>query len=67
LPHVDDPKPAQDKNRTAAETESPRVAVAGDNALVGPLAQWLKQYRLDDYPVKVYQDGVQALIDTVNQ
>ncbi len=30
------------------------------------LQAWLKDYKLDDFPGTVYEDGVQALIDTVH-
>jgi len=32
---------------------------------VGQLADWVTDYRLEHYPGHVYQDGVQALIDTI--
>lgn len=31
----------------------------------GQIAGWVKDYRLEQYPGHVYQDGIQALIDTV--
>ena len=33
----------------------------------GLQSEWIGDYRLEDYPGKVYHDGVQALIDTVTQ
>lgn len=33
----------------------------------GGQAEWIKDYDLNAYPGKVYQDGVQALIDTIVQ
>ncbi len=38
---------------------------ADDNA--GLQSEWIGDYRLEDYPGKVYRDGVQALIDTTRQ
>ena len=34
---------------------------------IGRQSGWIGDYRLEDYPGKVYHDGVQALIDTVRQ
>jgi inosine-uridine nucleoside N-ribohydrolase len=31
----------------------------------GPQAEWIKDYKLESYPGKVHQDGVQAIIDTI--
>jgi inosine-uridine nucleoside N-ribohydrolase len=31
----------------------------------GPQAEWIKDYKLDSYPGKIHQDGVQAIIDTI--
>jgi len=33
----------------------------------GGLAKWIKDYDLNNYPGKVYKDGVQALIDAIMQ
>jgi inosine-uridine nucleoside N-ribohydrolase len=33
----------------------------------GNQSDWLGEYRLDDYPGTVHRDGVQALIDTIQQ
>jgi len=33
----------------------------------GLQSEWIGDYRLEDYPGKVYRDGVQALIDTIRQ
>lgn len=33
----------------------------------GPQAAWVKDYDLGSYPGKIFQDGVQALIDTIMQ
>ena len=33
----------------------------------GLQSEWIGDYRLEDYPGKVYRDGVQALIDTIGQ
>ena len=32
---------------------------------IAPQANWLGSYRLEDYPGKVYKDGVSALIETI--
>jgi len=50
---------------TAGRTDVP-VAVGirqSDNA--GPQAGWVERYSLDDYPGAIFEDGVDALIDTI--
>ena len=52
--------------QTAGRTDIP-VGVGLDTRKggTGPQAEWIKDYDLNAYPGKVYQDGVQALIDTI--
>ncbi len=33
----------------------------------GPQAEWVKDYKLEDYPGTIHEDGVQAIIDTIMQ
>ena len=39
----------------------------GPDDEVGRQSGWIGDYQLEDYPGKVYRDGVQALIDTITQ
>jgi inosine-uridine nucleoside N-ribohydrolase len=43
------------------------IGLKGKNAGSGPQSAWVKDYRLEQYPGKVHQDGVQAIIDTIMQ
>jgi len=54
--------------QTVGRTDIP-VGVGLDTLKVdaGPQFEWVKDYDLDTYPGKVYQDGIQALIDTIMQ
>ncbi len=41
------------------------IGVEKGRAGSGPQAPWIEGYELKSYPGKVYQDGVQAIIDTI--
>jgi inosine-uridine nucleoside N-ribohydrolase len=50
----------------AGRSDVPVGLGTGGRDGVGGQADWVKDYRLSDYPGKVHEDGAQALIDTVN-
>jgi inosine-uridine nucleoside N-ribohydrolase len=53
---------------TAGRTDIPvGMGVEVGKSGGGPQDQWVKDYRLESYPGKVHQDGVQAMIDTIMQ
>ncbi|MCP4760525.1 MAG: hypothetical protein GY870_02010 [archaeon] len=33
---------------------------------IGPLAQWVEDYSLDDYPDTIHEDGIQAMVDVIS-
>ncbi|UCD29871.1 MAG: nucleoside hydrolase, partial [Planctomycetota bacterium] len=35
------------------------------NDIIGPQRRWIPDYKLSQYPGKIYQDGIQAMIDTI--
>jgi inosine-uridine nucleoside N-ribohydrolase len=49
----------------AGRTDVPVGLGAGGREGTGGQQAWVKDYRLSDYPGKVYQDGVAALVDLV--
>ena len=51
----------------AQRTEVPIGLGAGGRTGTGGQEPWVHAYRLQDYPGRVHQDGVQALIDAVDQ
>jgi len=51
---------------TAGRTDIPvGVGVGNDRKVEGRQDEWLKGYALASYPGKVYEDGVQAMIDMI--
>ncbi len=51
---------------TAGRTDVPvGVGIGDDRKVEGRQDEWLKGYDLASYPGKVYEDGVQAMIDTI--
>jgi inosine-uridine nucleoside N-ribohydrolase len=50
----------------AKRTDVPVGLGAGGRQGSGGQERWVKDYRLADYPGKVHEDGVQAMIDLVN-
>ena len=43
------------------------IGIGDRNSDMGPQAEWIEDYELDRYPGIIYQDGVQAIIDTILQ
>jgi formylglycine-generating enzyme required for sulfatase activity/inosine-uridine nucleoside N-ribohydrolase len=50
----------------AGRTDVPIGLGAGGREGTGGQAAWVKDYRLSDYPGKVREDGVAALVDAIN-
>jgi inosine-uridine nucleoside N-ribohydrolase len=50
----------------AGRTDIPIGLGAGDLGGGGAVDDWVRDYRLSDYPGTIRQNGVQALVDTVN-
>lgn len=51
----------------AHRTDIPVGLGAGGRSGTGNQEPWVKDYKLDQYPGKIEQDGVQALIDVIGQ
>jgi inosine-uridine nucleoside N-ribohydrolase len=51
----------------AGRTDVPIGLGAGGRGGVGGQQPWVQDYKLADYPGKIHQDGVQALIDAIQQ
>jgi inosine-uridine nucleoside N-ribohydrolase len=50
----------------AGRTDIPIGLGAGGRDETGSVADWVKDYSLKDFPGKIHEDGVKALVETVN-
>jgi len=53
--------------QAAGRTDIPIGLGAGGKEGSGPQAEWVKDYKLSDYPGKIIEDGPGAIIETVNR
>ena len=50
----------------AGRTDIPIGLGAGGREGTGPINDWVKDYKLSNYPGRIHEDGAQAIVDVVN-